>query len=196
MQIVSFVLFLLLLLAVYITFSREQEEYKQIEEVMDDEKQKDFETEEKKSLWKGIINNYPVIIQRGVDFKDSNRLITITVKAKWPVEMRLDPYNILRRWVRLSHEVLGSRSRVKITGPLEDFLIYTKSPGETKQVIGKLNSPEYTAILQEFHHLDFSSDNVKGWFYQLDVDIEEIKSRARKLTKLLNELDIEAEEIE
>ena len=195
-QAVLLVLFLLLLLAVYINFSREQEEYEEIEEVMEDEEQAEFETEEKKYLWKGVINDYPVVVQRGVDFRDSNRLITITIKAKWPVQLRLDPYNILRRWVRLFYEILGSRSRVRIEGPLENFLIYTKTPAEAKHILGKLNVPEYTDILQEFHHLDFFEDEVKGWFYQLDVDIEEIKTRAKKLTDLLKQLDITPVEIE
>jgi len=195
-QVVMFVLFLLLLLGVYITFTKEQEEYEEIKEAMNDEDKRDFDTEVKKSLWKGIINNYPIIIQRGVDFRDSNRLITITVKSDWPVELRIDPHNILRRWVRLFYEALGNRSRVRIQGPLENFLIYTKSPQETKQILGKLNSPKYTEVLREFHHLDLLEEEVKGWFYQIDVDIEEIKSRARKLTELLAELDIQPVEVE
>ena len=195
-QVVFFVLFLLLLLAVYITFSREQKEYEQIEEVMEDEEQKDFETEEKKALWQGMINDYPVVIQRGVDFRDSNRLITINVKSEWPVEVRVDRYNILRRFVRAFYEVLGNRVRVKLEGPLENFLIYSESPQKTRDILGKLNSPEYSEVLQEFHHLDFLDDEVKGWFYQLDVDIEKIKDRARKLTELMGELDIQPVEVE
>ncbi|MGM0381569.1 MAG: hypothetical protein ACQEP7_06245 [bacterium] len=197
MQIVSFVLFLLLLLAVYITFSREQKEYEQIEEVMEEEEQKELNEEEsKKALWQGIINNYPVIIQRGVDFRDSNRLITITVKARAPVELRVDPYNILRHWYRLFNESLGSRHRIKLEGPLDNFLVYSSSPAEARRFLEKFNSPEYTDILREFHHVDFLEEKVKGWFYQLDVDIEEIKTKARKFTTMLENRGIKAGEIE
>ncbi|MFP4686756.1 MAG: hypothetical protein ACLFN5_01455 [bacterium] len=190
---IGLVLFLLLLLALYLTFSSEQKEYEKIDDVMGENREADKDHNIKAVLWKGTINGYPVTILRGVDFKDSRRMLTIAVATDCSVEMRLDPYNILRGPSRALSEFWGKNQRVKFDGPLKDFLLYTKSPNEAQRIINVWNTDKNVEMMRKFHHITFEKLDegfVKGWFYQLDVNLEEIKERAQTLVELVLQTEL------
>ncbi len=192
--VVGLIIFLLLLISLYFTFSKESKEYEKIDEVMATEETSEEEHNIKAVLWKGIINHYPVTILRGMNFKDSSRMLTIAVATDCSIELRMDPFNILRGPSRALSEFWGKNERVKFEGPLKDFIIYTENPNETQRIINVWNTEKNAEKLRKFHHITFENLEagfVKGWFYQLDVNLEEIKKRARTLVDLIMQTELE-----
>jgi hypothetical protein len=192
--VVGLIIFLLLLIALYFTFSKESKEYEKIDEVMATEETSEEDHNIKAVLWKGTINNYPITILRGMNFKDSSRMLTIAVATDCSIELRMDPFNILRGPSRALSEFWGKNERVKFEGSLKDFIIYTENPNETQRIINVWNTKKNAEKLRKFHHISFEKMEtgfVKGWFYQLDVNLEEIKERARSLVDLIMQTELE-----
>lgn len=188
MYVVGLILFLLLFLALYLTLTREQQKYEEIESVMDSEKE--VESEERNLVWEGKVKGYNVLIKRGVMFRDSNRLITIELDLPCTFYLRLEPANPLRRLVRKSSEFFGPGQKIKQPGPLENFLIYSDQPNDISRILTELNRTQQVEVLEMFHHVVFSRENITAWFYQTDIDIEEIKSRTEKFVELLGGIKI------
>ncbi len=189
MYAAGLILFLLLFLALYLTMTHEARQYDQLEEAMEEEKTK--ETEERNLIWEGRVDGYKVLIKRGMMFRDSNRLITVLVDLHCPFNLRLEPANPLRRLVRETSEFFGDNQKIKQHGPLEDFLLYSNAPDEVSGLITTLNRPEQVKTLRKFHHVVFSEERLTAWFYQVDIDIDEIKEKTEEFVELLKKIEIE-----